>query len=86
MQKKKNYFEVFNIGGENSIKLLKLVKIIQNITGNKTKIIYAKKNKLDPVRSLASNKKLMAFTGRKNKTGINIGLKKVYDYFIDNNL
>jgi hypothetical protein len=56
------------------------------MTGCETKIIYANKNKLDPVKSLASNKKLITFTGRKNKTGINIGLKKVYDYFIDNNL
>ncbi len=85
-RKKKKYFEIFNIGGENSIKLIKLVKIIQKMTGCETKIIYANKNKLDPVKSLASNKKLIAFTGRKNKTGINIGLKKVYDYFIDNNL
>ena len=78
---KKKYLEVFNIGGENTIQIKKLVKLIQRITGKKTKIFLSKKNKLDPVKSLASNKKLKKFTKYNKSTNIEDGLQNVYKSF-----
>lgn len=75
----KNFFKIFNIGGESTILIKNLVKLIQKITGKKTKIIMSKKNKLDPVKSLADNKALNKFTGYRKKTKINEGLLKVYN-------
>ena len=75
----KNFFKIFNIGGESTILIKNLVKLIQKITGKKTKIILSKKNKLDPVKSLANNKALNKFTGYRKKTKINEGLLKVYN-------
>ena len=76
---KKKFLKVFNIGGESTILMKNLVKLIQKITNKNTKIIYSKKNKLDPVKSLANNNAIKKFTGYKKKTKINEGLLKVYN-------
>ena len=76
---KKKFLKVFNIGGENTILMKKLLKLIEKITNKKTKIIYSKKNKLDPIRSLANNSAIKKFTGYKKKTKIDEGLLKVYN-------
>ena len=83
--KKKNFFKVFNIGGESTILIKELIKKIQKITGKKTIIIPTKKNKLDPVKSLADNKELINFTGYKKNTSISEGLIKVYKNMIEKN-
>ena len=75
----KKFLKVFNIGGESTILMKNLVKLIQKITNKSTKIIYAKKNKLDPVKSLANNNAIKKFTGYTKKTKINEGLLKVYN-------
>ena len=40
---KKNFLKIFNIGGESTILMKNLVKLIQNITNKNTKIILSKK-------------------------------------------
>ena len=76
---KKKFLKVFNIGGENTILIKELLKLIQKITNKKTTIIYSKKNKLDPIRSLANNNAIKKFTGYTKKTKIDEGLLKVYN-------
>ena len=75
----KKFLKVFNIGGESTILMKNLVKLIQKITNKNTKIIYTKKNKLDPVKSLANNDAIKKFTGYTKKTKIEEGLLKVYN-------
>ena len=75
---KKKFFKIFNIGGESTILMKNLVKLIKKITNKNTKIISSKKNKLDPVKSLANNNAIKKFTGYNKKTKINDGLLKVY--------
>jgi len=83
--KKNKFLKIFNIGGESTILIKNLVKIIQKITGKKTKIILSKKNKLDPVKSLASNKDIIKFSGYSKRTSIIDGLRKVYSDLINHN-
>ncbi len=78
-QKRKKFFEIFNIGGEKMIKISELVKKISNITNKKTTIVTKGKNKLDPVKSLASNIKIKKFSKYYKYTNIDNGLKKVYE-------
>ncbi len=75
---KKKFLKIFNIGGESTILMKNLVKLIKKITNKNTKIISSKKNKLDPVKSLANNNAIKKFTGYNKKTKINDGLLKVY--------
>ena len=72
-----------NIGGEKTIQIKELVKLIEGITGRKAKIKLVKKNKLDPVKSLASNFSIKKFSNFKNSTSIKMGLEKVYNSFND---
>jgi len=76
IKNKKNYFQIFNIGGENSIRIDKLLSMIEKILKKKAKINYAIKNKLDPVRSLADNKKIKRFTKSKFHTPLTVGVHK----------
>ena len=78
---KKKFLKVFNIGGENTILMKNLLKLIQRITNRNTKIIYSKKNKLDPIKSLASNKEIKKYTGFKKATSIEDGVKICVDSF-----
>ena len=48
-------------------------------------ILLSKKNKLDPVKSLADNKDIVKFTGYTKKTKITDGLQKVYEDLISQN-
>ncbi len=75
---KKKFLKTFNIGGESTILMKNLVKLIQKITNKNTKIVLSKKNKLDPVKSLANNNAIKKFTGYNKKTKIKEGLLKVY--------
>ncbi len=76
IKNKKKYFEVFNIGGENTIRIDKLLSMIEKLLGKKAKKKFAKKNKLDPVKSLASNKKIREFTKKKFNTILKSGVIK----------
>ena len=53
--------------------------MIEKILKKKTKIIYEIKNKLDPVRSLADNKKIKMFTRKKFHTPLTVGVQKCID-------
>jgi UDP-glucuronate 4-epimerase len=76
IKKKKNYFEILNIGGENSIRIDKLLVMIEKILKKKTKVVYETRNKLDPIKSLADNKKIKIFTGKKFNTPLAVGVEK----------
>ena len=50
--------------------------MIERLLGKKAKKKFAKKNKLDPVKSLASNKKIRVFTKEKFNTVLKNGVIK----------
>ncbi len=82
IQNKKNYFEIFNIGGEKNIRLDKLVKLIEKLLGIKARSKLAPKINLDPVKSLANNNKIKKFTNQKYSTSIQNGVKKTINSFL----
>ena len=69
------------IGGEKNIRLDKLVKLIEKITGLKSKIKLKPRIKLDPIKSLASNNEIKKYTGFKKSTSIEDGVKICVDSF-----
>ena len=74
VKNKKNFFKILNIGGENTIKLKNLVKLLEKKLKKKAKIKLKKRILLDPVNSLANSNKIKLFTGRKYQKGLNEGL------------
>ena len=77
-KKLKKYNKVFNIGGEKTIQIKKLLKLMEKISNKKTITKLIGKNKLDPAKSLANNNQIKKFTGYKKSTSILAGLNKVY--------
>lgn len=76
IKKKKKYLEIFNIGGESTIRIDKLLLMIEKILKMKTKVKRVEKNKLDPAKSLAVNNKIRNFTRKKFNTTLKIGVLK----------
>ena len=77
---KKKFYEVFNIGGEKTLSLNKLIKKLEKYTQKKTKIKLMPKVNLDPDFSLASSKKIKKFTGKNISTNFDEGLKKTISW------
>lgn len=77
---KKKFCEIFNIGGQKNISLNKVIEIMEKITNKKAKIRRIKKNKLDPINSLASTSKIEKFTKFKKNTDIHLGLLETYKW------
>jgi UDP-glucuronate 4-epimerase len=75
---KNEFYEIFNIGGQRTIKIIDLIRMIEKIVNKKSKIKFLPKNHLDPIKSLADNKKIQKFTKYKVNTSIFEGLKKTY--------
>lgn len=76
----KNFFQIFNIGGQKNISLIKVIKIMEILTKKKARLVKVKKNKLDPENSLASMKKLEKFVKFKQSTSIQTGLGETYNW------
>ena len=81
----KNYNKVFNIGGEKTIQIKKLVKLMEKISKKKTKIKLVAKNKLDPAKSLANNNAIKKFSGYTISTSIYNGLLDTYKSLVAKN-
>jgi len=76
IKSKNSFFNVFNIGGEKTISLNALIKILEKLTKMKAKIKRMPKIDLDPDYSLADSEKIKKFVGKKFSTKLNDGLKK----------
>tara|TARA_A100001015_G_scaffold226108_1_gene255337 strand:- start:429 stop:1388 length:960 start_codon:yes stop_codon:yes gene_type:complete len=76
IKNKKSYYEIFNIGGESTVRIDKLLHMIEKILKKKAIIKLENKNKLDPVKSLASNLKIRKFTRKNFNTSLKKGVIK----------
>ena len=76
VKNKKNYFQIFNIGGESTVRIDKLLAMIEKYLKKRALVKLESKNKLDPVKSLASNLKIRNFTGKNFNTPLKIGVMK----------
>ena len=79
-KKIKSNFEIFNIGNDKKISLLKFLKIIEENLKIKPKIQYKKKQKGDVIQTLSCNKKVRKFFNLGKSVNIADGLKKYIDW------
>ncbi len=78
------YFQIFNLGGGNKIKITFIVKILEKLIGRKAKVKFGPLKKGDIVFSRSSTKKLYRNIKYYPKTSIKNGLKKFYNWFETN--
>ena len=73
---KKNFYHIFNIGGEKTISINALVKKLELLMGLKVKKKNMPKISLDPDYSLANSKKIKKFVKKSFKHDFDSGLKE----------
>ncbi|EKQ54508.1 MAG: nucleoside-diphosphate-sugar epimerase [Methanobacterium sp. Maddingley MBC34] len=76
--------EIFNVGGGSRISVNNLIKEIENISGNKTKIQYFGKVKGDVRDTAADLRKINKILGWQPKINIVNGLKTYISWYKDN--
>ena len=77
--------EAINLASGSETKIIDLARMINEITGNKAGIIFKPKRSWDKsIRRRASIEKARRILEYEPKTDINIGLRKVYEWFKEN--
>lgn len=81
LKKNKPFFEIFNIGNNNPIKVNRFIQIMEKNLDKKSKKIFKKKPKTDLVFTNSNSNKLIKFIRYKPYTNINSGLKLFFNWF-----
>ncbi|SFF98479.1 NAD dependent epimerase/dehydratase family protein [Desulfotomaculum arcticum] len=75
--------EVINIGGGSRANLLKIIEILQKISGGKLRFKHIEGQKGDPVDTLADLEKAKKYLNYKSKTSLEQGLRSQFQWFDD---
>ncbi len=84
MQYNKSDFEIINIGNHYAVSLNELIAALEGVTGKKAKIRQEPEQPGDVPKTFADISKAKRLLGYQPKTTLNAGLKKFYDWFIQN--
>ena len=81
VKRKNNGFKIFNIGNTKKVKLMDIVKKLQNILKKKAKIKYLPMQPGDVLETHSNTKSLYDYCGYKSSTGIDKGLRNFVRWF-----
>ena len=81
LKKNKPFFEIFNIGNNNPVKVNRFIQIMEKNLDKKSKKIFKKKPKTDLVFTNSNSNKLIKFIRYKPHTTIKSGLKLFFNWF-----
>ena len=81
--KRKNNYEIYNIGNSNPTNLLDFIREIEKIAKNKAKIIFKPIRMGDVVKTFSNSTKLSSDFNYKPNTSLEKGLKIFYDWYVD---
>lgn len=84
--KKPFSFEIINLGGARPIQVIKMLKILEKITGKKAQIVFQKKLAGESKATNADVSKAKKLLGYKVTTPVEIGLKKFITWYKNNRL
>ncbi len=79
--RKRNKFEVYNIGGGSKTNLKKLISIIEKITKTKAIKRFKPIQRGDVIKTFCNNKKISLLNNNKKYISINRGLNLFYDWY-----
>jgi len=85
LNKKNNFFEIFNIGNNKPIRVSSFVKKLEKISGKKAKKNFMKKPKTELAMTNSNSQKLYEYIKFKPHTSVEKGLKKFHAWFKNNN-
>ena len=78
------YYQIFNLGSNKPIKLMKYIQIIEKILKKKAKINFMPLQKGDIVKTFCNIKKSQKILKYKPKTKVEIGIKNFINWYKDN--
>lgn len=78
---KKPFFDIFNIGSSKPVKIMKLVRTLENILKSKTKIKFREKQKGDAHGTYSNTKKITNFTKVQNEIKLESGLIEFVNWY-----
>ena len=81
-QKFKRGSNIYNIGNNNQVRLMDLIKIIEQILNKKAKKIFKPLQKGDIRQTKSSTFKLYKYIGYKSKVDIKSGVKEFLDWYL----
>ena len=81
---KKVGYETINLGSDHPVSLLKIISIIEKITGNKAIIKYLPENPLDIKATWADINKAKTILDWEPSTNIEKGINECIDWYLDN--
>lgn len=84
-EKKNKFFQIFNLGGGNKIKITKIVNILSKLSGKKPKIKYGPFKKGDIIFSRSSTDKTFRNINFVPNTSITKGIELFYKWLIKKN-
>ncbi len=77
-------YEIYNLGGSETVKLMDFVSLIETYLSKKAKIKFLKMQAGDVKETVASTKKAAAHLYYKANTNIQTGVQKFVDWFMQN--
>ncbi len=80
------FFQIFNLGSNSPVKLMKYIKIIEKILNKKAKINFLPLQKGDIVKTFCNIKKSKKLLGYKPKIKVETGIKNFIDWYKSNYL
>jgi UDP-glucuronate 4-epimerase len=80
----KTIFEIINIGNNHTVSLKELIHFIEEVTGKKAAIEHLPEQQGDVQKTYADITKAKKLLGYNPQTKLNDGLKKFYDWFLQN--
>jgi len=81
--KKNNKFEIYNIGNQNPIKLMNMIKLLENNLNKKAKIEFKSQHKTEMKLTHSSNSKAYKELSYKPKVNIKNGIKNFIKWYKD---
>lgn len=76
-------FEIFNLGSSNAVELSYVISLLETMLGRKAEIRYVPRHSADVLATLADIGKARSILGWSPKTGIEDGLQKSVDWFLE---
>lgn len=73
--------KIFNIGGGSKIKVIEILRILENLLNKKAKIVYRDKIEADMISTESSNTQIEKYIKFYEKTNPETGLKKFIEWF-----
>jgi nucleoside-diphosphate-sugar epimerase len=81
---KKVGFEVVNLGGDEPVKLIDMIRVVENVTGQKANLVYSPAHRADVKATWADVRKADSLLGWKPQVMLEEGVRRLVEWYDEN--